>query len=96
MLARYTVLWPCVRPSFRLVRGRGTARRQVVQVDPRREVVVHAAYCYRRAAVAWPVHPCGILLLGLWSDNRVANVQALPCFSSYIKLYCLISYVEHC
>jgi len=23
---------------------------------------IHAAYCYRRAAVAWSVHPCGLLL----------------------------------
>jgi len=43
--------------------------------DPRRDVIVHAAYYYRRAAVAWSVHPPGLLLLGLWSNNRVANVQ---------------------
>jgi len=30
--------------------------------DPRRDVIVHAAYCYRRTAVAWSVHPCGLLL----------------------------------
>ena len=29
-----------------------------------------------RAAVTWSVHPSGLLLLGLWSNNRVANVQA--------------------
>jgi len=23
---------------------------------------IHAAYCYRRAAVTWSVHPCGLLL----------------------------------
>jgi len=23
---------------------------------------IHAAYCYRRTAVAWSVHPCGLLL----------------------------------
>jgi len=28
----------------------------------RRDVVVHAAYCYRLAAVAWSVRPCGLLL----------------------------------
>ena len=27
----------------------------------RRDVVVHAAYCYRLAAVAWSVRPCGLL-----------------------------------
>jgi len=65
----------CVTPtSVRLVRGRGTARRQVVQRNQRSDVVVHAAYCYRHAAVAWSVHPCGLLLLGLWSDNLVVNV----------------------
>jgi len=47
----------------------------------RRDVVVHAAYCYRLAAVAWSVHPCGQLLLRLWSNNRVADVQALPCLN---------------
>jgi len=47
----------------------------------RRDVVVHAAYCYRRAAVAWSVHPCGLLLLGLWSNNRVTKVQSLPCLN---------------
>jgi len=60
--AVYIVWWPYVSPSVRQVRGRGTARRQVVQRNPRRDVVVHAAYCYRRAAVAWSVHPCGLLL----------------------------------
>jgi len=43
---------------------------------------IHAAYCYRRAAVAWSGNPCGLLLLGLWSNYRVSNVQALLCFSS--------------
>jgi len=56
------VLWPCVRPSVRLVRGRGTARRQVVQKNQRRDVVVHAVSCYRHTAVALSVHPCGLLL----------------------------------
>jgi len=41
----------------------------------------HAAYCHLRAAVAWSVHPRVLLLLGLWSKYRVANVQVLPCFS---------------
>jgi len=63
-----------LRCSVRLVRGRGTARRLVVQRDPRRDVVVHAAYCYRRAAVAQSDNPRGLLLLGLWSNNRVANM----------------------
>jgi len=63
MLARYIlgdgpVL---VRPSVRLGAEGQTARRQVVKRDPRRDVV-HAAYCYSRAAVAWSVHPCGLLL----------------------------------
>jgi len=53
--AVYIVLWACVHPSVRLVCGSGTARRQVVQSNPRCDVVVHAAYCYRRAAVAWSV-----------------------------------------
>ena len=54
---------------------------------------IHAAYCYRRAAVARLVHPRGLLLLGLWSNNRVANVQALPCFSSFITARCYASAV---
>ena len=29
-------------------------------------------------------NPRGLLLLGLRSNDRVANVQALPCFSSFI------------
>ena len=36
----------------------------------------HAAYCYRRAAVAWSDNPRDLLLLGLWSNNPVANAQA--------------------
>jgi len=28
-------------------------------IDPRRDVVIHAAYCYRRAAVVRSVHPRG-------------------------------------
>ena len=63
-----------LRCSVRLARGRGTARRLVVQRDPRRDVVVHAAYCYRRAAVARSDNPRGLLLLGLCSNNRVANM----------------------
>ena len=46
---------------------------------------IHAAYCYRRVAVAWSVRLRGVLLLGLWLNNRVANVQALPCFSSFLS-----------
>ena len=65
--AVYIVSRPCVCLSVRLVRDRGTARRQVVQRDPRRDIVVqaaycsdvqqwrgraiHVAYCYRRAAL---------------------------------------------
>ena len=48
---------------------------------------IHAVYCYRRAAVAWFNNPRCLLLLGLWSNNRVANVQALPGSSSLF--YCL-------
>ena len=61
MLARYKLCYGpvFVRPSVWLV----------VQRDPRRDVVVNAAYCYRRAAVAWSVHPCGLLL-----QTRSCNV----------------------
>ena len=45
---------------------------------------IYAAHCYRRAAVAWSVPLRGLLLLGLWSNNRVANVQALPWCSSFL------------
>ena len=91
MLARYILCDSpvLVRPSVRPVRDRGTSRRQFVQRDPRRDVVVHAAYCYRRAAVAWSVHPRGLLLLGLWSNSRMANVQVVPCFSSFNYLTCI-------
>ena len=34
---------------------------------------VHAAYCYRRAAVAWSVYPCGLLL-----QTRSSGVVGLP------------------
>ena len=37
---------------------------------------IYAAYCYRRAAVARSDNPRGLLLLGLWSNNPVANAQA--------------------
>jgi len=86
---RATLCKHCDSPVFvrMLVRERETARCQVVQRDPRRDVVVHAAYCYRRAAVARSDNPRGLLLLGLWSNNRVANVQALPCFSSFVIGY---------
>ena len=29
-------------------------------------------------------NPLGLLLLGLWSSNRVSNVQAMPCCSSFL------------
>jgi len=45
---------------------------------------IHAACCYRCAAVSRSVHPHGLLLLGLWSNNRAA----LPCFSSLLHVYC--------
>jgi len=37
---------------------------------------IYAAHCYRRAAVAWSDNPRDLLLLGLWSNNPVANAQA--------------------
>ena len=37
--AVYIVLWLRVRPSVCLVKGRGTARRQVIQRDPRRDMI---------------------------------------------------------
>jgi len=39
---------------------------------------IHAAYCYRRAAVAWSVHPCG-LLLQTRSSGVVGPGSALLC-----------------
>ena len=62
VIAVYIVLWPRVRRFACLVWGRGTARRLVVQRNMRRDVVVHAVYCYRRAAVVWSVHPIGAMV----------------------------------
>jgi len=39
-----------------------------------RDVVIHPANCYRCTAMAWSVRPRGLLLFGLWSNNRMANV----------------------
>ena len=73
--AVYIVCWPCVSLSVRQVRGRKTARRQIVQKDPHRDVVVHAAYTDTDAQ-QWRGR-------SIHANNRVANVQALPCFSSH-------------
>jgi len=62
-----------VRPSVRLVCTEGPRDAKSCRGrDPRRDVVVHAT-------------PCGLLLLGLWSNNRVANVYLL-CISSCSSL----------
>ena len=69
--AVYIVLWPCVRPSVRLVKGRGTARRQVATSSSMRPIATDAQQ--------WR----GLLLLRLYGNNRVASVYALPCISSF-------------
>jgi len=52
----YCVMALC--SSVRVVRGRGTARCQVVQRHQRRDVVVHAAYCYwgYGRTTGWPTY----------------------------------------
>jgi len=86
----YILWWPGVSPFVHLITGRGNVWHQVVQRDPSRTLLsvrpiatdtqqwrdrsIHAVYCYRRAAVVRSVHPCSLLLLELWRNNRVANV----------------------
>ena len=85
----YIVLWHRVRLSGYGQRDRATSSRAEVTTS---HDVVYAAYCYTHAAVARSVHPRGLLLLGLWSNNWEANVQAPPCFSScYYYCLCIIS-----
>jgi len=64
MLARYIL---CDGPALvrASVRLGAEGPRDAKSCRGTRDVVVHAAYCYRRAAVAWSVHPRGLLLLGL-------------------------------
>ena len=80
--AVYIVWWPYVSPSVRPVTGRGTARHQLVQSDPRRRRPCGLLLQTRSSGVVGL--SSGLLLFGLWSNNRVANIQALPCFSSCI------------
>ena len=97
----YIVLWPSVRPSVHLVRGRGTGRCQVVQRDPRRDVVIHASCYYRRAEVARSVHPCGLLLqarrsgavclstrpIAIGAMVEQPGGQRTTCFSSFLTIF---------
>jgi len=43
---------------------------------------IHAAYCYRRAAVVWSLHPCGLLLQTrsccvVWQSTRPIATKAV-------------------
>ena len=46
-----------------------------MQKEPHRDVVVHAAYCYRHTAVAWSVHPCDLLLPIEEAYNRFSRAM---------------------
>jgi len=48
---------------------------------------VFAAYCYRRAAVAWSVHPRGILLLGLSWINPTGWPTYRLCLAFLVVLF---------
>jgi len=46
---------------------------------------IHAAYCYRRAAVAWSIHPRGLLL-----QTRSSGVVG-QCYWGSGRKFCLMS-----
>jgi len=66
-----------------------------------RGLSIHAAYCYRRAAVAWSVHPRGLLLQARSSgvvclSTRPVAIGAMveqpggqrtTCFSSFLTIF---------
>ena len=57
----------CLRSDAKSCRGTGVAtsssmRPIATAAQLWRGRSIHASYCYRRAAVAWSVHPCGLLL----------------------------------
>ena len=84
MLARYIL---CDGPMLvRLsVLSRAEGPRDTNSYRATRDVVVHAAYLLLQTRCSGVVGlSSGLLLFGLWSNNRVANIQALPCFSSCI------------
>jgi len=66
----YCVMALC-STAVRLVKGRGTARRQVATSSSMRPIATDAQQ--------WR----GLLLLRLYGNNRVASVYALPCISSF-------------
>jgi len=53
----------------------------------RRDRSIHAAYCYRRAAVAWLVHPCG-LLLQTHSSSGVVGPSMPPIATDTQQQWC--------
>jgi len=88
MLARYILCdGPVlVRPCVLL--GAEGPRDATHAEAPRREVVVHVAYCYRRSAVARSDSVRGLLLLGLWSNTRVATYRL--CLAFLVDICCLV------
>ena len=48
------------------------------------EAKAHPTSSFWRRHWAQSENPLGLLLLGLWSSNRVSNVQAMPCCSSFL------------